>query len=991
MQKMRFSHSVHIVLLLLCQIVGLMLFLRGFFPLKKAIEGRATNDNLPPEPLFEGKGDPLPPKFGRVVIMLIDALRADFVYSEQTRMPFTQELIRLNKSFSFMAKAHPPTVTMPRIKVDNNVTRHIGKELRSTDWDIMILHYLGLDHIGHIAGPSSPLVGPKLLEMDQVVSDIYNEMLHWHQQRKVPSLLVLCGDHGMSEVGSHGGASLVETITPLVFMSPLFENGGGEEFAMKQVQQIDLVPTLSLLLGLPVPQNSLGILLPELFGFHKPREKLRAMQLNSHQLSQVLIANGHSVDNIWELQHAHKLHSDWLQSAEIDPNATRNQITVATKVAKQYILALQKMSGHVTASLSNYDLHAMIYGIAVLVQTLYWFVCGLLQLSFEMQTRDKMNFLMTNIIVVSGAVLLAAILHLSTCSSTVFGGSDILCSVSSLESMVYSILCALLSGVTLASVLNGLSRFLLSSQSFISQFISALPSLFQKNTRSFLVIGVFLHVVSLYSSSFVEEEHQTWYLLISTLFVVIFLEKIASGCHEKNFSDTEFHNSFRIQEESSDEEKAHKWELYSNLRNASSHRNSQHSSISGAPNADGLCSTTQDDDRIRTGTENAITYRDLSQSDSTSTVSGNHIDRKTDLEQETITFKKKILRQLLLCFVLLASGRVSRSWNQTGIKWADRPDIGDWLVKPYNRVALSLCYFVSVLFIIGFRYSRQNVLTTVVSIVGAVSAYVYRTVTGSLQLPWIPNGPITKGILAARVTYCCVAIIVIGNIINLCRIDRNTVKRRTFQEYIFDVCGSLEGILTALLLLQILLQRPHNITLLAVFVVQEHIFRKLFWKSLDNTWLIVLSSLWIGHAMYFSLGNSNSLASVDISAGYVGLEEHIPVIVGPLTCIATYCGLLLWLMAAVLSIVRNAQEVKRLQYSLHQVCYVISLCQALVLCAYCTLVFVQRYHLFVWSVFSPKLLYEAMKTLLLTLCVVVVLCLTAFVGRAKRIYPKKPD
>lgn len=81
----------------------------------------------------------------------------------------------------------------------------------------------------------------------------------------------------------------------------------------------------------------------------------------------------------------------------------------------------------------------------------------------------------------------------------------------------------------------------------------------------------------------------------------------------------------------------------------------------------------------------------------------------------------------------------------------------------------------------------------------------------------------------------------------------------------------------------------------------------------------------------------------------------------------------------------------RLQYSLHQVCYVISLCQALILCAYCTLVFVQRYHLFVWSVFSPKLLYEAMKTLLLTLCVIVVLCLMTLVGRTKIIYSEKPD
>ena len=119
----------------------------------------------------------------------------------------------------------------------------------------MILHYPDLDHIGHIAGPSSPLVGPKLLEMDLVVNDIYNAMLAWDQQREAPSLLVLCGDHGMSDVGSHGGASPAETSTPLVFMSPLFERGGGEQFTKKQVQQIDLVPTLSLLLGLPIPQN----------------------------------------------------------------------------------------------------------------------------------------------------------------------------------------------------------------------------------------------------------------------------------------------------------------------------------------------------------------------------------------------------------------------------------------------------------------------------------------------------------------------------------------------------------------------------------------------------------------------------------------------------------------------------------------------------------------------------------------------------------------
>ena len=93
------GHSLFLVLLLFCQILGLVLFLRGFFPLKKAIQGMAAITDFPPEPSAERPGDPLSPKFGRLVIVLIDALRADFVFNNQSRMPFIQEIIRTNKSF----------------------------------------------------------------------------------------------------------------------------------------------------------------------------------------------------------------------------------------------------------------------------------------------------------------------------------------------------------------------------------------------------------------------------------------------------------------------------------------------------------------------------------------------------------------------------------------------------------------------------------------------------------------------------------------------------------------------------------------------------------------------------------------------------------------------------------------------------------------------------------------------------------------------------
>lgn len=60
-----------------------------------------------------------PPLFKKVVIVLIDALRDDFVFGSKGKqfMPYTTQVIEKGTSYSFIAEAKPPTVTMPRIKV----------------------------------------------------------------------------------------------------------------------------------------------------------------------------------------------------------------------------------------------------------------------------------------------------------------------------------------------------------------------------------------------------------------------------------------------------------------------------------------------------------------------------------------------------------------------------------------------------------------------------------------------------------------------------------------------------------------------------------------------------------------------------------------------------------------------------------------------------------------------------------------------------------
>ncbi|KAI4136737.1 MAG: hypothetical protein L6R39_007640 [Caloplaca ligustica] len=154
-------------------------------------------------------------------------------------------------------------------EVDDNVTRNLPAELNNRDWNGMILHYLGLDHIGHKSGPNrySPHMIPKQAEMDGVVRTIYHAIEEQGHLRS--TMLVLCGDHGMNDAGNHGGSSAGETSPALIFISPKLRsisegvrqpvaarNGTFEYY--ERVEQSDVAPTLAALLGFPVPRNNLG-------------------------------------------------------------------------------------------------------------------------------------------------------------------------------------------------------------------------------------------------------------------------------------------------------------------------------------------------------------------------------------------------------------------------------------------------------------------------------------------------------------------------------------------------------------------------------------------------------------------------------------------------------------------------------------------------------------------------------------------------------------
>lgn len=95
------------------------------------------------------------------------------------------------------------SLSQDTVIVDTNVTRHLDDLLRmrqSSQWDALILHYLGLDHVGHLGGPGSPLMAPKQREMDAVIKRVFEYLEKQDAIDGQCSLLVLVGDHGMTEV-----------------------------------------------------------------------------------------------------------------------------------------------------------------------------------------------------------------------------------------------------------------------------------------------------------------------------------------------------------------------------------------------------------------------------------------------------------------------------------------------------------------------------------------------------------------------------------------------------------------------------------------------------------------------------------------------------------------------------------------------------------------------------------------------------------------------
>ncbi|CAH8842487.1 unnamed protein product [Trichobilharzia szidati] len=178
------------------------------------------------------------------------------------------------------------------IRQDDSITsnvqhRHLQQEQEQQQqgkhihWDILIGHMLGIDHCGHTYGPLHPEMMRKLSELNTFISRIISKL-------QPNDIFLIMGDHGMTRSGDHGGDSDGEleaallvftgnqnTSSPSIFSSSKGISAEDDVTTMKRkkprkqrLAQIDLVPTLSLLTGVPIPYSNLGILCEDLLRNH---------------------------------------------------------------------------------------------------------------------------------------------------------------------------------------------------------------------------------------------------------------------------------------------------------------------------------------------------------------------------------------------------------------------------------------------------------------------------------------------------------------------------------------------------------------------------------------------------------------------------------------------------------------------------------------------------------------------------------------------------
>jgi ethanolamine phosphate transferase 2 subunit G len=287
------------------------------------------------------------------------------------------------------------------------------------------------------------------------------------------------------------------------------------------------------------------------------------------------------------------------------------------------------------------------------------------------------------------------------------------------------------------------------------------------------------------------------------------------------------------------------------------------------------------------------------------------------------TLAVKDLKRLPSSLLVLLASRIMYAWNRTGTKYIGIHDDVRWFVTSSDsRGLLKVGFVFTSLFCVWKHLSAsKRSLNQLLLIVAAGLIALYKLGNDrDFDLFTISS----HGLLViARAVYILIAAAsVSGLICNNC----NVVA--TF------------GILVALV------TRLHNLPLLILTVIQAQARSELHVNS-------ILPGILSIHIPYFAFGNSNSFATVDLSSAFVGIDGESIFLAGLLTFLTTFGPLLLAYIVHALK--SDCQD----GWKHIETWRIATICVLTV-----SMIFFEN-HLFLWTVFAPRYIYELVWTIIL--------------------------
>jgi phosphatidylinositol glycan class O len=180
---------------------------------------------------------------------------------------------------------YPSFDVMDLHTVDNGILKDLDKEMAATDTQLLITHFLGVDHAGHRHGAHHSEMAMKLTQMNTVLSHVMNDF------DRNDTLYVVFGDHGMNDHGDHGGDSPIEVNAALWVHSPIrLHTIRDTRNSIVDIPQIDFVPTIARLMGVPIPFGNLGAITTDMIPFTNELDVLSSLHVNAWQVHKYVSA-----------------------------------------------------------------------------------------------------------------------------------------------------------------------------------------------------------------------------------------------------------------------------------------------------------------------------------------------------------------------------------------------------------------------------------------------------------------------------------------------------------------------------------------------------------------------------------------------------------------------------------------------------------------------------------------------------------------------------